>query len=262
MPKIVNTLAVAVATLALAVTFIAAGFAACAVPNATTELLSRAFSVDTSSPFTKDELVSVAVATKDYTVGTHNEAAAYAAVLDINRSAAADGRAGRGAPDVASLGANPSVEQIETAFEKADESYVLTPDAMSHLDDVFGVVSAACIWLIVIAILVVAACAHVAIRVSRLALGGVLLAAGVGVLTAFALLAAWVAVDFNGFFAMFHSLFFAAGSWTFSYDSLLITMYPSEFWIGMGAVWLIVTVALSILSIIVGSKLRKARKAA
>ena len=79
-----------------------------------------------------------------------------------------------------------------------------------------------------------------AVRVGRRALGGVAQAAGIAVVAVFALLAAWVVVDFNGFFAAFHSLFFANGTWTFSYDSLLITMYPPEFWIGMGAVWLAV----------------------
>jgi gltX_bact: glutamyl-tRNA synthetase len=43
-----------------------------------------------------------------------------------------------------------------------------------------------------------------------------------------------VVADFNGFFAAFHSLFFASGTWTFSYDSLLITMYPPEFLDGDG----------------------------
>lgn len=116
---------------------------------------------------------------------------------------------------------------------------------------------AARIALAVIALLAVAACAHMAIRVGRRALGGVLLAAGIVVVAAFALLAAWVVVDFNGFFAAFHSLFFASGTWTFSYDSLLITMYPPEFWMGMGAVWLAATGLLSILAIVVGALLRR-----
>ncbi|MFR7649951.1 MAG: DUF1461 domain-containing protein [Eggerthella lenta] len=43
-------------------------------------------------------------------------------------------------------------------------------------------------------------------------------------------------VDFNGLFAAFHSLFFVEGTWTFNYDSLLISMYPIDFWMN-GAVW-------------------------
>ena len=47
----------------------------------------------------------------------------------------------------------------------------------------------------------------------------------------------WGVIDFNGLFAAFHSLFFVDGTWTFNYDSLLISMYPIDFWMGMGAVW-------------------------
>ena len=81
--------------------------------------------------------------------------------------------------------------------------------------------------------------------------------AGVSVLAVFALLAAWVAIDFDGFFAQFHSLFFAAGTWTFSWDSLLICMYPPEFWVGMGVIWLVVTVACCVVCITIGRLLRK-----
>ena len=98
----------------------------------------------------------------------------------------------------------------------------------------YHVVAGARIGLIVVALVAVAACAHMAVRVGRRALGGVAQAAGIAVVAVFALLAAWVVVDFNGFFAAFHSLFFANGTWTFSYDSLLITMYPPEFWIRDG----------------------------
>ena len=74
-----------------------------------------------------------------------------------------------------------------------------------------------------------------AVRVGRRALGGVAQAAGIAVVAVFALLAAWVVVDFNGFFAAFHSLFFGNWRGPVLHDSLLITMYPPEFWIGMGA---------------------------
>lgn len=67
-----------------------------------------------------------------------------------------------------------------------------------------------------------------------------------------------VAIDFEGLFAVFHSLFFAQGSWVFSADSLLITMYPEPFWIGMGAIWLATTIAVSAVSAIAGFALRHA----
>lgn len=242
MSNLINKVAAVVAVASLAVTLVAAGFVACAAFPQTTEMLAGAFSGkgNPDTPFSHDELVHAAVVTRDYTVGSNDREAVFAMLHDIN------------------AGANTRYATAdETGLAAAPEQYTLTSDALSHLDDVYRVVVAARIALAVIALLAVAACAHMAIRVGRRALGGVLLAAGIVVVAAFALLAAWVVVDFNGFFAAFHSLFFASGTWTFSYDSLLITMYPPEFWMGMGAVWLAATGLLSILAIVVGALLRR-----
>lgn len=242
MSNAINKLAAMVAAAALAVTLVAAGFAACAAFPQTTEALAGAFSGNGNpdTPFSHDELVQAAVATRDYTVGSNDRDAVFSALHAINESAG-----------------TPYAQASPDELAAAPEEYTLPADALSHLDDVYRVVAGARIGLVVVALLAVAACAHVAIRVGRRALGGVLAAAGVAVVAVFALLAAWVVVDFNGFFAAFHSLFFANGTWTFSYDSLLITMYPPEFWIGMGAVWLATTGLLSIAAVVVGVFLRR-----
>ncbi|OUO90810.1 hypothetical protein B5F40_04920 [Gordonibacter sp. An230] len=242
MPNLINKAAAAVAVVSLAVTLVAAGFAACAAFPQTTEMLAEAFSGDGNpdTPFSHDELVHAAVAAREYTVGSNDREAVLAAIRSINESAD-----------------TPYADADDDELAAAPEEYTLTSDALSHLDDVYRVVAGARIVLAAIAILAVAACAHVAIRVGRRALGGVLLAAGIAVVAVFALLAAWVVVDFNGFFAAFHSLFFANGTWTFSYDSLLITMYPPAFWMGMGAVWLAATGLLSIATVVVGMFLRR-----
>lgn len=43
--------------------------------------------------------------------------------------------------------------------------------------------------------------------------------------------------DFSSFFAAFHGLFFAEGTWTFPYDSLLIRLFPEPFWAASGVAW-------------------------
>lgn len=241
MTGLLNKLATVIATVTLAMTLVATGFVACAVFPQTTEALANAFSGNDNpaTPFSHDELVQAAVATRDYTVGSNDRDAVFTMLHNINESAGTR----YAAADDAALAIAP-------------EEYTLPADALSHLDDVYRVVVGARIALIAIALLAVAACAHVGIRVGKRALGGVVLTAGIAVLATFAALAAWVVVDFNGFFAAFHSLFFANGTWTFSYDSLLITMYPPEFWMGMGAVWLATTGLLSIAAIVVGRRLR------
>lgn len=239
--KLMDRLVAIVATVALAVTFVAAGLAACCLPQ-TTQALAGAFSgtEDTATPFSHDELVRAAVATRDYTVGSHDRAAVMGVVAAINRDA------------------NTRYAEVDEAeLVAAPDVYTLDAEALSHLDDVYGVVSAALAALGIVALVAVGACLFLGVRAGGRRLGAVLLGAGIAVVIVFALLAAWVVVDFNGFFASFHSLFFADGSWTFSYDSLLITMYPPAFWMGMGAVWLAATGGLSILAIVVGAVLRR-----
>ncbi|WP_080797964.1 lipoprotein intramolecular transacylase Lit [Arabiibacter massiliensis] len=240
--RVLDAAAALVATVTLAVTFVAAGFAVCAGLPQTTEALASAFSGQDNpgTPFSHDDLVCAAVVTRDYTVGSNDREAVFAMLHDINANAG-----------------TRFADATDEELAAAPDAYTLTGDALSHLDDVFRVVVAARLALIVIAVLAVAAAAHVGIRVGRRALSSVLLAAGAAVLVVFALLAAWVVIDFNGFFAAFHSLFFADGTWTFSWESLLITMYPPAFWMGMGAVWLATTALLSALAIAIGARLRR-----
>lgn len=255
----------ALAAIALAVSLVAAGFAACAVPDVSTKLLAGAFSDDADSPFTKDELVAAAVQTKRYTIDDNDKAAAYATVAAINAQQQLTGASGKGAPelpdDAIDYASAPlsfeQVTQLEASFEAASERYVLTPDAMSHLDDVYRVVQASKPWLLAAVVAAAVCCTAVGFRAGKRGLGFVFTCAGASIIAIFALLAAWVAVDFDGFFAIFHSLFFAQGTWTFSWDSLLICMYPPEFWMGMGAIWLGVTVVCCAACLIMGRLLRK-----
>lgn len=262
--RIVTSVVAVISAAALAVSLIAAGFAACAVPDVSTKALASVYSTDGASPFTKDELVAAAVQTKHYTIDDNDKAAVYATIAAINAQEALAGTAGKGAPKIDATAnyaagelSGEQVAALETAFDAASERYVLTPDAVNHLDDVFGVVQAAKWWLLAAVVAACVGCTATAFRGGKRLLGRVLAGAGVSVLAVFALLAAWVAIDFDGFFAQFHSLFFAAGTWTFSWDSLLICMYPPEFWVGMGAIWLVVTVACCVVCITIGRLLRK-----
>lgn len=262
--RIVTSVVAVISAAALAVSLIAAGFAACAVPDVSTKALASVYSTDDASPFTKDELVAAAVQTKRYTIDDNDKAAVYATIAAINAQEALAGTAGKGAPKIDATAnyaagelSGEQVVALETAFDAASERYVLTLDAVSHLDDVFGVVQAAKWWLLAAVVAACVGCTATAFRGGKRLLGRVLAGAGVFVLAAFALLAAWVAIDFDGFFAQFHSLFFAAGTWTFSWDSLLICMYPPDFWVGMGAIWLVVTVACCVVCITIGRLLRK-----
>ena len=174
----------------------------------------------------------MAIAGKHYTFDDNDREKLDAAIAEANAAAEADGRA--------------------TASTRENAARSLPADAISHLDDVYRVASMAKPALVIVAVLCITGLAHVAVRMGRRALGRTLIAGGGLVLAAFCALGAWAAIDFDGLFAAFHSLFFQAGTWTFPYDSLLITLYPTAFWMGMGGIWLAVTCIASIICIIVG----------
>ena len=234
MTRLLNGIVAFGSTLLLAVTLIGAGFAAVAIPDAATATLSRAFSGcdQPNTPFTADELASMAIAGKHYTFDDNDREKLGAAIAEANAAAEADGRA--------------------TASARESAARILPADAISHLDDVYRVACVAKPALVIVAMLCIAGLAHVAVRIGRRALGRTLIAGGGLVLAAFCALGAWAAIDFDGLFAAFHSLFFQAGTWTFPYDSLLITLYPTAFWMGMGGIWLAVTCGLSILAVLIG----------
>lgn len=238
MTRLLNGIVTFGSALLLAVALIGAGFAAVAIPDVATATLSRAFSGcdQPNTPFTADELASMAIAGKRYTFDDNDREKLDAAIAEANAAAETDGRA--------------------TASTRENAARSLPADAISHLDDVYRVASMAKPALMIVAVLCIAGLAHVAVRIGQRALGRTLIAGGGLVLTAFCALGAWAAIDFDGLFAAFHSLFFQAGTWTFPYDSLLITLYPTAFWMGMGGIWLAVTCIASIICIIVGRLLR------
>ena len=81
--RIVTSVVAVISAAALAVSLIAAGFAACAVPDVSTKALASAYSTDDASPFTKDELVAAAVQTKHYTIDDNDKAAVYATIAAV-----------------------------------------------------------------------------------------------------------------------------------------------------------------------------------
>lgn len=226
-------------TLLLFASLVAIGFVAVAVPDWATIGLSNAFSGcdQPNTPFTKSELCDMAVAGKHYTFDTNNAEELTNAINKANESAVAEGRS----------------SEAKTKSEQQS----LDAEAISHLDDVYQVVSIAKPILAAIFTCCVLAMIYVGKKLHERALGTTLLTAGILVLAVFAFFGIWAAIDFYGMFNMLHGLFFASGTWTFAMDSLLITMYPLNFWMGMGGIWLAITCILSILAIVIGMRIRK-----
>lgn len=233
MKRVIKWILSTVAALFVAVSFIGAGLAVCALPDMTTRVIAENTSNAEASPFTKDQLATMAVATKQYTVNVHDREQLDAALLDIN-----------GGRDTSKL----------------TERYVLPEEAVGHLDDVHTV--------LVRVGLVFACIAFVAILLGVLCglwkgmflVGDMLVEAGIIAIAIMASCVITAVVNFNALFEFLHSFLFEAGSWTFSADSLLICMYPQGFWMTMGGVWVGTTGVLSILAVVLGIILRNIGK--
>ena len=226
----------------------AAGFGICIIPK-TTEILASYTdrNLYNGCPFTTEQIVRAAVATEDYTMFTND----YGDVMEVIRQINAEA----GTPY-----AGASI--IELA--KADERYTLDERALSHLDDCFRVVN------IARAIICVIAAAGIILAIvlltkreeGRRSLSRALRCAAVILAVAVIGIAVYAFIDFDAFFRVFHSFFFADGTWTFSYDSLLITMYPEEFWVGMGVIWFIGSLIAGILVFALGSAIKPRKEVA
>ncbi|MDX2341107.1 TIGR01906 family membrane protein [Micrococcus sp. M4NT] len=107
---------------------------------------------------------------------------------------------------------------------------LFTEAEVSHMADVKTVMLWATVALVVLTVL----CILLIVHLLRNNPGGVrraLFAAAAWFLVALIVLAVLAVIGWSSFFAGFHSLFFADGSWTFSVQDALIRLYPSQFWI-------------------------------
>lgn len=133
--------------------------------------------------------------------------------------------------------------------------------AVAHLEDVRDVVAGARTVTLVLALLAIAG-AVAAWRIGRLDLvGSALRLSGAVLIGAVVSIGLWALVDFDGFFAAFHGLFFAEGTWTFPYDSLLIRLFPEGFWVTGAVAWAVTVVAVGAVYVLLGGVLRGSRRA-
>ena len=248
--------------IALALAFAGAGFAVCTL-SPVTQALANMFSDDATSPFSRSQLVQVADATRDYSFGSHSIGNLYRTIYEVDvqyaqQIAASSGSAVPvGFPRLEAVSDPSDPAQVEAAFAEASEMYCYSRDTVEHLDDCHAIAKVARPALIAAALAGLAGLVFAGVFGRKRGVGAILIAAGAVVLAAFIAIGAWAIIDFAGFFATFHGIFFARGSWVFPYDSLLICALPTPFWMGMGVVWLIVSVVSSLLSIGIGRRLRK-----
>lgn len=223
------------AALFLMFSFVGIGFGVVSGSPEPTRIVASATIDDSSSPFSKEELVQGAVATQEYSFSTHDLQAYKEVIAQMNVDAD-----------------TPYSQYGPEQISDAPEQYTVTNDAISHLNDVYSVADR--LLYPILAIMVMAAFLLMsAYRFFGLnAVADSLIWGGIATLVFILVLAIWAFASFNSLFAVFHSMFFAEGTWTFPADSLLITMLPTDFWMGIALFWALVSAVISIVSIVIG----------
>lgn len=248
-----NSVLAGIGATVLALTLLVCGFVACCMP-VTTERLSSLMSAGDASPYTHEQLVELADATRAFTVEPHRDMDAAEkqlaqTVVDAAREASApDAPKADQWTEAAREALDAGVAPSDTmdALAKVSDRYALDGGAVDHLEDCNALITGIMSWLWMVGLAALIIAILLGLRKQFEALAFMLRMGPAMLLVFLAVLGVWGLVDFNGLFAAFHSLFFVDGSWTFSADSLLISMYPLDFWMGMGGVWLAVAVGLGL----------------
>ncbi|MBN6845909.1 TIGR01906 family membrane protein, partial [Micrococcus luteus] len=119
-------------------------------------------------------------------------------------------------------------------------------DHMTDVKTVLWIATAALVVLVVVCALLIAS-------LLRTSPGGVrraLFAGAVWLPLAVIALAVLAVLGWETFFAGFHSLFFADGTWTFSVQDALIRLYPSQFWIDAAAAVGLISLLTALLTLV------------
>lgn len=272
MKSLVENLLAAIAAACLAVTLVGAGLEVCLL-QPTTRLLSEHTSAVELSPYTAEELTNLAVATRDFTVAPYGDTGWEAAAQTLAEKLVEAGQTSAQAPEKADfwenlpISVNPLTSRlaplaIAEGLADFSESYALNADALSHLRDCNALINSfipALAFCALFALFTLGVLHIVNKRNPRAAFIAARICTGapIVILAAFAALGVWALFDFNGLFAAFHSVLFPQGNWTFAYDSLLICMYPLDFWVGMAIIWFAVTAVASIICLLFAWALRR-----
>lgn len=279
--KVFGGIVCVIGTLALTFVLFAAGYFACSLP-VTTHIFSQNTSNYEASPYALDDLNALAMASRDFTVDPRPEgmtsedariafnqtvmnAATHSATRYLNVKKDDPSELNQQKKETWTellsklKAARPNdafgkedVNKVAAKMAKVSDSFALDEDAFKHLDDcnklinsivpnvsIAGIIALICFLLLLVT------------RQWRW-LSRMLTISPLILIIAFAWMGTWAFLDFNSFFSAFHGVFFPQGNWTFSSESLLICMYPTAFWMGMGALWLVTTAMASIIVLLFG----------
>ena len=145
----------------------------------------------------------------------------------------------------------PALKTQAPAVEENPSLY-LTPDAVSHLDDVHRLTQGGLIVACILASLGGACLIYIARRRGRYAVATLMKVSSLVCLLGLIALVGWCVFGFDAAFTLFHHIAFPWGNWSFPIDSLLICMFPPLFWLCMGGLWAAATAIVALLFALLG----------
>ncbi|MGO1182843.1 MAG: TIGR01906 family membrane protein [Micrococcaceae bacterium] len=155
---------------------------------------------------------------------------------------------------------NLSDSRYLSELTTADGSSALfTSEEVSHMHDVKVVMLITLLAGIVLGL----ACLVFLIILARTRKGGIrraLFAGSVWLIVAMIGLGVAAVLGWEAFFAGFHSLFFADGTWTFYASDTLIRLYPNQFWIDAGITIAALTLITAIVTLVLTWPTRRRRE--
>ena len=214
----------------LSILLIFSGLWACSLPVSTQLMAQQSAAADISF-YTEEELNSLAIIVRDFTFGEISQESMQKQI---------DAIAQKYMPLV-----DPPVGgdlKINSEFNYENLSMFLGSDAISHLEDVAHFITLSKIANVFALGLFIAGLAILLFTKDTNAIRYTLTVSSMAILVILVLSGVYALIDFYSFFNLLHSLIFPAGSWLYPTDSLLISMYPLDFWMGMGLIWLASTV--------------------
>ena len=210
----------------LAVTLLVCGFAACCLP-VTTASLAGAVSTGADSPYTHEQLVSLAQETRAFTVDAHSsmEEARESLAADVVAAAReasaegapkysqwtqqakqvlgdAEGEGGAVAADDGAAAGDGSALETMDALAKVSDRYALDADAVSHLEDCNGLITGLSSYLGMIGVAALIIALVLGFRKQFAALAFMLRMGPALLLAVLVVLGLWGVIDFNGLMGM------------------------------------------------------------
>jgi len=132
-------------------------------------------------------------------------------------------------------------------------------EAISHMYDVRAVFTSVRILAMILAAVILVLGSVLVNRAQYKALGQALSWAATLTLVLVLALTVFGWLNFDALFILMHQILFEEGTWSFQYNSLLITTYPFDFWIAMAASWAFVLVLICVVALLIGQRLKSAK---